>query len=263
MRISVIQMESTKDVKRNLSHSLEMLSESLKFDPELVIFPEYQMLVPDYHDTEGTRKKFEQESGEFVSSFLDYSSSAGIGLMINFAELSLGYRFNTSLLVVDGKIRMKYRKTHLFDAYVFKESDIYAQGDLLPDPVNFKGMAIAPMICYDIRFAELARIYENKGADILTYQAGWYEGENKLDLWLALLRTRSTECGCYSIGAAQCGSGFSGHSSAFSPYGNSLGELNNSNGILNLSLDHSLLEKYRNDVPLGKQRRSDLYRVTY
>ncbi len=256
-------MESQADVAKNTKKSLELLGEAIKDNPDLIIFPEYQMVLPDYGDIEDTGRKFEPETGRFVSTFTEFSSDNAVSLMINYGELSGGRRFNTSLLIVDGSIVMKYSKTHLFDAYNFRESSIYEHGESVPSPYLLNGFRIAPMICYDIRFAELARMYEERGADILVYQSGWYSGENKLDLWSALLRARATETGTYSVGAAQCGPAFTGHTAAFSPYGNSLGELGEREGHLTFTVDSKILENYRRDVPLASQRRSDLYRFTY
>lgn len=256
-------MSSGSDVQANIAESLKLLDHAAGHEPDLVIFPEYQMLLPDYSDPERSRTKFEHDSGEFVSPFLRFTSENSTAILINFAELHGNGRYNTSALIVDGEISMKYRKTHLFDAYDYRESSVYDRGEKIPEPFKYRGFSIAPMICYDIRFAELARIYEERGADILVYQAGWYAGENKLDLWRALLRTRSTECGCYSIGVAQCGEKFTGHTTAFSPYGNSLGELGSETGIIDFVPDRHVLEKYRKDVPLREQRRNDLYRITF
>ncbi len=259
MRISAVQMASGTDVRSNSDTAFDLLMQSMKNEPDLVIFPEYQMLAPDYSDLEGTKGKFEPETGEFVSRFRDFSMESSVSLLINYSELSDGRHYNTSVFIVDGSISLKYRKTHLFDAYSYMESDLYERGDTIPEPVKLRGFSISPLICYDIRFPELARACEEKGADVLIYQAGWYTGKEKLELWKSLLRSRATETSCFAIGAAQCGSAFTGHTVAFSPFGTNLGELENENGILNFEIDHNTLEKFRREVPLRQQRRPDLY----
>lgn len=263
MRLSIIQMESGYSVDVNKQNSLELLRESMKDRPELVVFPEYQMLLPDYNDIEGTKSKFQKDSGDFVSTFREFSSDNAVSIMINIAELHENRHFNTAIFISGGKVIGKYRKTHLFDAYSFKESSVYDPGDGIPDPVELSGFRIGPMICYDIRFPELAGIYRDRFADILVYQAGWYSGNNKLDLWTSLLRSRATENGCFSVGSAQCGPKFTGHSGAFSPYGNLLGNLHNEPGHVTFNFDQEELGRYRKDVPLKEQRRTDLYRLTY
>lgn len=263
MRISAVQMESGFDVSSNLEKSLELLRISMKDHPGLVVFPEYQMLLPDYSDVEGTKNRFQKDTGDFVSVFREFSSDNDVSIMINIAELFGSSHYNSSVLISGGSIAGKYRKTHLFDAYSYRESSVYDPGDTVPDPIELSGFRIGPMICYDIRFPELAGIYRDRSADIIVYQAGWYSGRNKLDLWTSLLRTRSTETGCYSIGSAQCGRDFTGHTSAFSPYGNMLGSLGNEPGHISFDFNREELEKYRKDVPLREQRRSDLYKVTY
>lgn len=256
-------MQSGTVVEDNIKLSMGLLEKAMRDSPDLVIFPEYQMLLPDYSNIDGTKSLFETEAGSFVSSFRDFSSDNAISIMINIAELRNSKHYNTSVAIENGDVKAKYSKTHLFDAYSFRESSVYDPGDAIPEPFELYGVSIAPMICYDIRFPELARIYEERGADLLVYQAGWYSGQNKLDLWISMLRSRATECGCFSTGIAQCGSDFTGHTTAFSPYGNALGELENSSGHLTFEINAETLESYRKDVPLRKQRRADLYRLTY
>lgn len=263
MRVSCIQMESGHDVSLNLEISMKLLKDSMEDSPDLVIFPEYQMLLPDYSNIEGTKNRFQEDTGDFVSSFRDFSSDNGLAIMINIAELHGNRHFNTSILISGGDIIGKYRKTHLFDAYSFRESSVYSPGEKVPDPVEFDGFRIGTLICYDIRFPELAGIYRDKSVDMLVYQAGWYSGTNKLELWNSLLRTRATENSCFALGSAQCGPNFTGHTEAFSPYGNVLASITTDPGHITVDLNHDELERYRKDVPLKEQRRPELYRLTY
>jgi predicted amidohydrolase len=155
----------------------------------------------------------------------------------------------------------KYRKTHLFDAYTMKESSVYEFGRMQVKPFGLGQQNLGSLICYDLRFPEPSRILRLSGAGILSYQAGWFSGNRKLETWRNLLISRAMENGAFVLGTAQCGPKFTGHTMAVSPYGEVLSELGNEEGVLSVDLDLSLIEKYLEEVPVLKERRLDLYDV--
>lgn len=264
MKVALVQMSSTADKERNLNRSLELFDEALEQKPELVIFPEYQMFSPDYSDPEGLAKAAEAKDGDFVSKFAEKARKGGVKILINIAESSFGTLkpFNTSILMDDlGMVIGKYRKLHLFDAYSKLESSLYDFGRMPLNIIKTGRFSLGLQICYDLRFPEPARYLALQGAQILSYQAGWYAGERKLDIWKNLLRTRAIENGVFVLGTAQCGPDFTGHSMVVSPYGDVLAEAENEDSVTTCDLDFDILGKYASDVPMMKQRRKDIYDV--
>ncbi|MGB9824548.1 MAG: nitrilase-related carbon-nitrogen hydrolase [Candidatus Hydrothermia bacterium] len=66
----------------------------------------------------------------------------------------------------DGRV-IVYRKSHLF----YKEKRIFAPGDTGPVIVQFKGVKVGLMVCFDWIFPEFSRILALKGAHILALSA--------------------------------------------------------------------------------------------
>lgn len=265
MRVSIIQMESTEDKKLNLEQSLGYFDEALEEKPDLVVYPEYQMHLPDFHKPELTMGAAEPTDGDFVTAFLGRARENHVMVLLNIAEQERrGFMpFNTSVLIDDlGVIAAKYRKLHLFDAYSMRESSVYQQGRLPLAPAETPAVKLGIQICYDLRFPEPARLLRIMGADIISYQAGWFAGERKLETWRTLLRSRAIENGSFVIASAQCGPKFTGHSLAVNPYGDVMGELESQPGILTVDMDMSLIERYARDVPVMKQRRKDIYDIS-
>ncbi len=265
MKVALVQMSSSKDKPKNLNRSLELLDQAVKGKPDLVIFPEYQMYSPDYDDPEGLLEISETMDGNFISTFSDRAKKDEVKILINFAESSFGSLkpFNTSIMIDDlGMIIGKYRKLHLFDAYQKLESSLFDHGRMPPNILKTNMFKMGLQICYDLRFPEPARYLSLQGAQILSYQAGWYAGERKLDIWKNLLRTRAIENGTFVLGTAQCGENFTGHSMAVDPYGDVIAEAENDETVVEAELDFSVLKKYAEDVPMMKQRRKDLYDVS-
>ncbi len=117
----------------------------------------------------------------------------------------------------EGKIEY-YNKRHLFT--LAGEHNVYTSGEekLI---IEYKGWKICPLVCYDLRFPVWARNVEEY--DVLLYVANW--PKPRISAWDTLLKGRSIENMCYTIGVNRVGSDannleYSGHSGVY----NCLGE---------------------------------------
>ena len=107
-----------------------------------------------------------------------------------------------------------YDKHHLFKE---EKSIEKGEGRLL---VEIEGWKICPLICYDLRFPVFSR--NNIGYDILIYVANW--PVKRIDAWDTLLKARSIENQCYTIGLNRIGKDgngifCNGHSAVFDAFG--------------------------------------------
>ena len=264
VKVSIVQMSSTSSKEDNLKKSLEIL-ESLKNEKtDLVVFPEYQMYLPDYGNPRGAVEASEHISGDFVSAIISSAKKNRLRVLMNMAE-SIGNNvkpYNTSVFIDDmGFVAGIYRKTHLFDAYSSRESNVYNFGLNGYSPFTSENFTLGTLICYDLRFPEPARILRLLGSDIISYQAGWFRGERKLDHWKTLIRARSIENGSFVIASSNCNEQFTGHSMAVSPWGDVIAEAGEDETVLNVELDMGMIEEYAEKVPLLKGRRRDLYTI--
>lgn len=115
-----------------------------------------------------------------------------------------------------------YDKRHLFG--FAGEDEVYTPGDERII-VDYLGWKICPLICYDLRFPVWSRNTENY--DILIYVANW--PNSRIDTWKTLLKARSIENQCYTIGVNTIGSNngveYSGYSSIHNPGGDTMYEI--------------------------------------
>ncbi len=79
-----------------------------------------------------------------------------------------------------GQLLATHRKVHLFDIDIpgkitFKESDTLAAGNALT-VVDTPAGRVGVGICYDVRFAEMAMIYAQKGAQLIVYPGVFFGG---------------------------------------------------------------------------------------
>ena len=158
-----------------------------------------------------------------------------------------------------GNVASVYRKLHLYDAFGFKESDKFHPGDDIAPLTVLGDGRFGMMICYDLRFPELARMLTLQGANILLAPSGWVQGDLKLDHWQTMIKARALENGCYVIAPDQVGNIYIGHSMAVDPLGRTLVDLGENEGVEVIDLDFNLVYETREKLPLLKNRRTDVY----
>jgi len=157
-----------------------------------------------------------------------------------------------------GECIAEYDKTHLFSPS--GEDETFSAGDTLAR-FTLDGVPCAVMICYDIRFPELARSLALTGLDILFVVAEWPKTRRKqLD---CMLRARAIENQCYAVLCNGCGEAdgvrFGGGSAIVSPLGETLAIARGSERIIRAKLDLGVLGPMREALPVFKDRRPELY----
>ncbi|XP_070159359.1 omega-amidase NIT2 isoform X2 [Polyergus mexicanus] len=167
----------------------------------------------------------------------------------------------------DGKLVAKQRKMHLFDIDIkdkitFRESDSLSAGNSLTI-LEAKGCKIGIGICYDIRFEEMARLYRNKGCQMLIYPAAFNMTTGPLH-WSLLQRARANDNQLYVACVSPArGSppGYIawGHTQLTNPWGEILDELDADEGMMVSDIDLKVVDEVRAQIPTFNQRRTDLY----
>jgi len=159
----------------------------------------------------------------------------------------------------DGTLAAVYRKLHLYDAFGFKESDKFRPGADIAAPAPCAEARCGMMICYDLRFPEMARMLALGGAEILLAPSGWVQGDMKLDHWQTMIKARALENGCYVIAPDQTGNIYIGHSLVVDPFGRIVVDMGDGEGLEIVDLDLGIVAEAREKLPLLKNRRAEVY----
>lgn len=166
--------------------------------------------------------------------------------------------YNTAFVVDRGEVIGSYRKMHLFS--IMREDDFLGAGDrclVVPTSIGRLGVAI----CYDLRFPELFRRLALEGAEILCLPAEW-PAPRQLH-WRTLLRARAIENQMFVAAANCCGRqgklDFFGMSLLIAPRGEILAEGGDTATELVAEFDSSEMDDYRNQIPVYRERRDDIY----
>lgn len=187
-------------------------------------------------------------------------------------ELADDKVYNTSLTFdPNGEIIAKHRKTHLFDIDIkdgitFKESITLSAGDKATvfKLGDFGNVGLG--ICYDIRFPELASIAARAphNAFAMFYPGAFNTTTGPLH-WHLLARSRAVDNELFTVLCSPArdvgGDGYQayGHSLVADPFGKIIAEAGEGEEIVFAELDHALLPKVRDGIPVHYQRRSDVY----
>jgi predicted amidohydrolase len=141
-----------------------------------------------------------------------------------------------------GEIKF-YDKRHLFT--LAGEDKVYTSGEkkLI---VEYLGWKICPLVCYDLRFPVFARNIEDY--DVLIYVANW--PKVRINAWDILLKARSIENMCYTIGVNRIGfdnNNFEhvGHSQTVDFIGNYVLEPQETEGVFIVELNKEKLLETR------------------
>lgn len=270
IKIAAIQMPTVADKMENVRTVKTYLEKIKDENPDFVILPE--MFCCPYQ-TENFPIYAEKEGGPVWQQLSGYAKQYGIYLIGGSMpeKDAEGNVYNTSYIFDrEGKQIGKHRKVHLFDIDVkggqtFKESDTLTAGD--SDTVfDTEFGKIGVMLCFDIRFPELSRMMVNDGARIVFVPAAFNMTTGPAH-WELSFRTRALDNQIYMVGCAPArdvSAGYIswGHSIVTDPWGRVIDMLDEKKGILLAELDMDYEEQVREELPLLKSRRKDIYQLS-
>lgn len=260
-------MKSSVNKEQNLAYSLELINEAAKDKARLICFPEFQMAYsPPEQKPEALHKIAEKINGNFVST-LSYSAKQNkINIIATIYEISNTNKqnhkvFDTAIIINDlGKLKSVYRKVHLYDALGFKESKKLVAGSIIERPTRTSVGNLGLLICYDMRFPEISRILTVNGASILASPSAWVAGFMKQEHWEIMVKARAIENGVYIIAPNQVGNIYCGRSMVIDPFGSTMVDMGNREGIEIIDIDCSRIDTIRRTLPLLMNRRTDVYK---
>lgn len=261
LRIAMLQMDV--DIGKpevNFAKLASLLEEAAgqANKPDVIVFPE--MWNTGYALTEIT--ELADLNGERTKTFVaEFCRKYGINVIAgSIAEGKDNGEVYNTIYAFDreGNEIGDYSKIHLFR--LMEEEKYLAAGDKL-GTLSLEGAGAGMMICYDIRFPELARKLALGGAKLLFVPAEW--PHPRLHHWRTLLTARAIENQMFVVACNRVGksgdTAFFGHSMIIDPWGEVLVEAGEEETILYADIDLSLVDTVRSKIPVFEDRRPALY----
>ena len=158
-----------------------------------------------------------------------------------------GHTYNRLCFAKPDGIIAYYNKHHLFS--YSGEADNYTPGTERV-VIEFRGLRILLLICYDLRFPIFSRNRDDY--DAVIYPANW--PDKRILAWDTLLRARAIENQCFAIGVNRSGADefgiYPGHSTIITPYGETLVQTNEAPQMISAALDIDQLTRFRTKFPV-------------
>ncbi|XP_077985568.1 omega-amidase NIT2-like [Glandiceps talaboti] len=267
-RIALIQLAVSANKAENLSRASKLIAEAAKGGAKIVSLPECfncpygTKYFPEYAE------KIPGQSTDVLSKAAKDNNVFLVGGSI--PEEDSGKLFNTCTVYnPEGSMVAKFRKIHLFDIDVpgkitFKESECLSPGNSLA-VIDTGFCKFGVSICYDIRFAELAQIYNKRGCQLLLYP-GAFNMTTGPAHWELLQRARALDnqmyVGTVSPARDETASYVAwGHSTVVSPWGEVIATTEHEENIVYAEIDVKYMEEVRQQIPIHDQKRHDMYKI--
>lgn len=269
IKLALCQMNVVDNKEKNIKTARLMIEESISKNADFIILPE--MFNCPYSNDKFIEYGEKEKSSETLSEISKLAKSNNVYILAgSIPEIEEDKLYNTSYLFDrQGNVIAKHRKMHLFDIDVkgkitFKESDVLTAGnDFTIADTEFGKVGIG--ICYDIRFPELAKIMVENGALILIYP-GAFNMTTGPAHWELLFRSRAMDNQAFCIGVAPALNNDAsyhsyGHSIITNPWGEVIAQASEKESLIISEIDLSEIKKVREELPLLKNKRDDLYEV--
>lgn len=254
MKIACIQMDVLFcQPEENLRQTEALIRKAMKDQPDVLVLPEMWNTGFFPNPVTDTCSRECLETISLLAKEFHVNIVAG-----SIAEIRDGKVFNTAYVFDrDGQCIASYDKTHLFSP--MGEDRVFTPGDRLCR-FSLDGASCGILICYDLRFPELARSLCISGLDMLFVVAQW--PEQRVHHLTALCTARAIEnqallvcCnGCGSVGDTK----FGGNSAIYDPLGKVLVQADDAQKIICAQWDFS-----QKQIPFNvfADRRPELYRM--
>ena len=191
---------------------------------------------------------------EILGAMRLWAVQHGMVLVGSLPEAAEDVIYNTAYVVdTNGEIAGSYRKMHLFSLH--GEDRHFGRGTQ-PLVCNTRVGRVGVMVCYDLRFPELARRLALDGAELLCLSALWPTA--RIEHWSILLRARAIENQLFVIGCngsdREGRMPIGGRSALISPFGNTVAEAGSGEERLIAPLNMHEMVDFRQLIPCFTDR---------
>ncbi|MBL8860118.1 MAG: hypothetical protein JNL28_16530 [Planctomycetes bacterium] len=264
MRVAAFQFDvRADDVDHNLSEVERGLRDAARQGCELVVLPEMWPTsfaggaVPIAQSLAETERALECVAGW----------TRVLGLVVCGSALGRAGALPTNRwhAVADGRVVASYDKVHLFTPTAEEAS--FSAGDAPPVCVDTRAGRIGGVVCYDLRFPEVARALFHAGVAVMAVSSQW--PTTRAAHLEALCAGRAVESQCFvvacnrtgraHIGRRQLELEFPGRSRIVDPEGRVVACAGSDAGLVSAEIDLAVARTLRVRVPVAKDARPEIY----
>jgi len=256
MLVSAVQMDvRTRDVDGNLERAYRHIQEAVRRGSKAVLLPEMFNTGFAYPELLELARATFPATCQFMSRV---AKEGRIWLIGSIPEPGPSGVYNTLVWYSpEGELVGSYRKVHLFSPT--REDEFFVPGDEVR-PVRVNDVVTGGLICFDIRFPEMARRLVLEGAQILLVAAQFPHPRS--EHWETLLKARAIENQVWLVAANRIGKSgeleYFGRSMIVDPWGEIVAaEMAEREAVVTEKIDLEKVDRVRAILPC--RRRPELY----
>ncbi|NLB52624.1 MAG: carbon-nitrogen hydrolase family protein [Syntrophomonadaceae bacterium] len=270
LSLALCQIKVTPDKEKNIQNALKFIAKAAAANADIAILPE---IFNGPYDSKIFPQYAEEYPGPSTEKLARAAKQNRIAVVAGSVIEKVNSHLYNSSFVFDhqGELLARHRKIHLFDVDMpgriyFKESLTLSAGSDIT-LFEYKNIKFGLMVCYDCRFPELARILAMEGAQVIIMPGNFNLTSGPL-FWELMLRTRAVDNQVYMVGVSAARNEKPayqswGHSMVTDPWGRVLVEGDEKEIMLLSTIDIAETARAREEMPLLKHRRIDLYKLDY
>ena len=259
-KVSLIQSDiEIGNIKANFKNMKNKLHKVVEYNSDIVVLPETWLTGFSNKIFDNIDDYSLKENNDIFQYLIDFAVDNDIFIVSgSFLEKNRDNNIYNNLYLIDnkGNSKAKYSKTHLFSPG--GENKVVTPGNSI-STADTKFGKFGFMICYDIRFPELARLYGLEDIDVLYVVANF--NDPKKDQWLNQIQARAMENQFYVVACNRSGKKYFGNSVIVSPEGEIILNAGRREGIYSGFIDLKLITEVKTQLPLFNDRREDLYNL--
>jgi predicted amidohydrolase len=247
------------DPAANTQRAVAAVTEAASLGACLVVLQEF---AGTGWDPDWARTGFSDDAGEpipgpTIQALAAAHTAARVAVMANVLERDGQDRYSTSVLLAAGEVLAVHRKTQVTAA---EEAAGLRAGDRRAVPVALPGLGlrVAPMICFEHGFPEIALSLALDGAELIAISSHIAPGTESLRELRT--RARAQDNGAYVVAANAAGAGSCGASLIVDPHGEVVARGPETGpAVITASIDPAMIEEARAAEPVLARRRPGLY----
>ncbi|MEO0223735.1 MAG: nitrilase-related carbon-nitrogen hydrolase [candidate division WOR-3 bacterium] len=243
MKILIIQNNPNKNKFENFEKFKNILK-NINFEIDFVVLPE--LWTTGYH-LEPYDVQSEYENSEIILEISKLSREKKVYILAGslFYKENGNYYNRSFLFNRKGEIVGYYSKMKLFKP--LNEHIIFKPGEKIGVFETEFGK-IGVMICYDLRFPEIARKITFEGARIIFVPSEW--PLVRIEHFKTLIKARAIENQLFVVGINRYGNEFGGNSLVVSPRGEIIIDMGMGEKFALVAIDLNEVDNYRKEFPV-------------
>jgi predicted amidohydrolase len=160
MKLAALQMRAVAgDSAANLARIERAMREAGEKGADLLVAPE--LAITGYGAGDAIKSLAEPPDGDTATRLHGLSRETGVAVVAGFAERDGETIYNSAMFVDRRGLLEVYRKSHLYGPY---ERALFVPEKPSAGIIEFRGMKLGMLICYDVEFPENVRRLAQAGA---------------------------------------------------------------------------------------------------